>query len=344
MRYVKAFALAVVLTLFLQNVIQAEDYLTGIVQALQRAPVYVAPGTEGTDGDTAAKLQARLTKDDNIVLVMLPAAAEKDLGTDIASTASRLSEMLGNRRIIGLAVGRKVAGFAPYLPPGVASDQMKRAESVSNDSVTALGTFVQNMHIWQRENSQQKPPPTPTPTPMPTPTPAPKSSQQGSFSWVLVLAVIGVAITVSAMWRYAASSTRQPDEVRIKFDAPRRVSELLTKIALMRSKVNDEQLQEAITQICKDSEIYFAKYCSEPGKDALLFETHLHNIFNVLTKYVEVQNFERYYDNPTNAMQQGKEAIKNFAMYVLNSCKRGSAARLLDYTVDTQILSAQRYR
>jgi len=162
-RIAKASVLVVVLALIAPTIVLAGDYITDAVQVLQHASVFVVPGTEGTDNDTASKLQARLNSDDNVVLIMLPTVAEGELGADISTIASRLSEKLDNQRIIGLAVGNKVVGYAPTLPSGVAADQMRRAKSVSNDPVTALGTFAQNVHLWQAEHPQPKPLPLPLP-------------------------------------------------------------------------------------------------------------------------------------------------------------------------------------
>src|SRR5258706_1517489 len=91
---------------------------------------------------------------------MLPANAEVKLGVaDFSAVAARLSEKLGNKRIIGLAVGSDVAGYAPtsILPRGVAVDQMSRANNVSNDPTTALITFAENMHKWEAANPQPTP-------------------------------------------------------------------------------------------------------------------------------------------------------------------------------------------
>jgi len=190
-RMSKAIALAVVLALLAQNAVFAGDYITNAVQALRHSPVYVDPNTEGTDGDTAGKLQTRLNSDDNIVLVMLPSTAETELSADIHTIANRLSEQLGDQHIVGLAVGNKVVGYALSLPSGVAADQMRRAQSVSNDPITALGTFVQNIHLWQKEHPQ------PTPTPLPQPLNSSETSLHIKIAAVLLMIfMIGLALSV----------------------------------------------------------------------------------------------------------------------------------------------------
>jgi hypothetical protein len=167
----------------------ASDYIAAAAEALSLNSVYVAPNTEGTDRDTAAKLKARLHSGDYIVLVMLPSTAETELGLDISAIAMQLSERLGHQRIIGLAVGDEVVAYAPTLPAGIASDQMRRASSVSQDAFTALGTFAQNIHRWQATQ--------------PSPSPASGATSNGTRAllwWmlfpVLLLLVIVISVTI----------------------------------------------------------------------------------------------------------------------------------------------------
>lgn len=337
-------ALAVVLVVVAWNVVLAGDFITDAVQALQKTSVYVYPGTEGTDIYTAGKLQMMLKNNDSIVLVMLPASAESELEVNPLTIASQLSEKLGNKRIIGLAVGKKVVGYAPILPVGVADDQMRRAQSVSNDPITALGTYAQNIHLWQKDNQRSAP----TPTPEPTPTPlSPETTQEGGSSLFVWIAFAGIAGVVWA-WLYITHHPEQSEADRTKFKAPSksRVGELLTSIAILRPQIQSEQLRQAVTNICRDTEAYFKKYSSDVQRDSTLFENYLDSILEVLTKYLEIQdpNNRRYYRDATQLLQEGEDSVKDFAVYVLDSCQQGSDASLLEYRVKNKIVSAQRYR
>ena len=341
--------LIVVLALIPNTVVHADgNYLADAVFALQHGSVYVAPNTEGTNSDTSGVLSGKLgPNSDNIVLVMFPASAESELGASIDTIASRLSEMLGNQRIIGLSVGRKVVGFAPMLPAGVASDQMHRADSVSNDAMTALVTYVQNIRLWLRNNAHAPiPTPKPTPTLTPVPTPQPQKGGTEDYTWVLWLVVpLGVITLFGMSLVLDTLSGKTTSSERTRFQAPtNQVGDLLTKIAQLRSQVQDEDLQQAITNLCKDTEKYFKKYCSDPQHDAKRFEEYLKGILEVLNKYLEVQNEQRYYREPAKLLQTGKEAVKSFADYVLTSCQNGSEAKLMEFQVNSKILSAQRYR
>ncbi len=186
----------IALAFFAPKITHSQDYITDAVDALQTTRVYVAPGTAGTDPYTAGQLLERLKSGDSIVLVMLPADASVD--TDIFKIASTLSEKLEDQYIIGLAVGREVIGYSNVMPVGEADDQMRRADSVANSSLTALVTFVDNIHKWQASNVMPTPVPTATSTPKPTLTPTktpppkpktPPSHQQG-------FAVVGMSATL----------------------------------------------------------------------------------------------------------------------------------------------------
>jgi len=179
---------------------QGTDYVADAVAALQTSNVYVAPNTEGTDYNTAVELQKFLNESDRIVLVMLPSEAINE--TDMYSIAQKISFELNNQKTIGLAAGDELIGFSSILPEGVASDKMSRASSVSNDPITALITFTQNIHSWQSKYPQ----PTVTPTPEPTPTPRPTMEpielpkiDTSTTSGKVSVGFIGVIVTIFAI-------------------------------------------------------------------------------------------------------------------------------------------------
>ncbi len=338
MRSIVKTAVLAVLVLLAPTMVLAQDYITDATEALKNAPVYVAPGTDGTDNDTAGKLQTRLNKDDTIVLVMLPSAAEAELGADISTIAARLSEKLGNKHIIGLAVGNNVVGYAPTLPAGVAADQMRRAKSVSNDPVTALGTFTQNMHTWQERN--------PHPTVQPTVSPL-DQSEEGGLSWVawLGIGVAGFFAVVGLAFLAARVTEDTPaDRERTRFKAPDQVRDLLDKIARTRGQVGDKELSGTLYQMCLDLEKYFESNSKDKKRDSHFFRDRLTEVSEVLAKYIHVQQNPRYYYEPGAELERGKTSIIDFSKYVLDAIRRGHAADLLDYKVNTNILKAQRFR
>jgi hypothetical protein len=312
----------------------AADYIAEAAAGLAHSSVYVAPGTAGTDSNTAAALGARLTAGDGIVLVMLPAGASAELGLDIPTIAARLSEALGGKRIIGLAVGDELAGYAPSLPSGVASDQMHRAQSVSNDPITALGTFAGNIHIWQGEH------PTPTPAPVP---PAP-GSESGSGFPIAILLVMIVVLIGGAWLAFVLASGKLTEQVvdGTRFNAPGPVRDLLARIALEGDRVEDPTLSRTVRQICVDIEHYFASSSGDMKGDSALFSKNLTDVDRVLTKYIDVQDNRRYYKDPDSLMVQVKEALDDFSDYVITSIRNGNEVALRAYKLNAYVLSAQR--
>ncbi|HOX96625.1 MAG TPA: hypothetical protein PLI45_04585 [Candidatus Woesebacteria bacterium] len=241
----KAFLVTVFLfMLFAPNPVSADDYVGNALEALQNGNVYVDPeliGTLSVDNDTASKLQSKLFEGDNLVLVMLPAEAET--GTDIYAIAQRLSEGLGDQKIIGLAVGNKVIGYGPTLPSGVAADMMRRADNVSNNSLTALVTFSQNIHAWQEVHPQ----PTPTPTPIPTPVPQPTSAEDGQKSWVIggisMFVVVIIAIVVLIKARPVMTKIS-----RVQSFAP--LKKLIENIQENANEIRDTQVRIELNEAC----------------------------------------------------------------------------------------------
>jgi hypothetical protein len=95
--------------------------------------------------------------------------------------------------------------------------------------------------------------------------------------------------------------------------------------------------------MCLDIEKYFKSGSNDKKKDALFFYERLTEVDEVLIKYIEVQDNKRYFYNPNDLLIRGKESVRDFSTYVLDSIRRGNAADLIDYKVNTNILEAQRY-
>ncbi len=333
MRYLaKASALVAILVLFVPSLILGADYISEAADALKQTRVYVFPGTEGTDNGTVNRLKARLTSDDNIVLVMLPFAAESELGADAFTIVTRLSEVLGNQRIIGLAVGRTVVGYAPTLSEGVASDLMNRARSVSNnDPFTALGTFVQNVHIWQRAHPQPKPILSET------------TSAGVPFGVLASVAVITFLVILVII--YFARRTEAEEEVgpdRTSYKVPAQVKDQLYQIARLRRQVLDRELKAVLYQICVDIEKYFQLSSNNKKTDAVIFKDRLTDVVQVLSKYVEVQDNPDYFNDPEIVLSRWKEAFSEFSQFVREAIRRGTEADLRAYRLKAEVMQAQR--
>jgi len=210
----RLFLLLVFLSFLIPRAVSAQtvDYVSLAIDALQSSNVYVAPGTERTDYNTPAELNKFLTPELNVVLVMLPGEALID--TDILTIAQKISVGLNNEKTVGLAVGNVVIGYSTLLPEGVASDLMNRADSVSNNTVTALTAFSRNVQLWLIRNPQPTPFPTPEPTPTPRPTMEPiELPKAEDVSWPVWALFLLCFLSVGFLLVSGAAKTAQKNKV-----------------------------------------------------------------------------------------------------------------------------------
>lgn len=285
------------------------------------------------------RLNGYLTKDDSIIIAMWPAGAKAPAPAELSELARRIDDQTGNKYIIGLSVGDKVVGHSSVLPPGIAADQMMRAKNVSTTTVETHFTFITNIQAWLHQNPAVTLPP---PDPLPSENTSPVEGIY--FPWEGMLG--GVAATGALLWFFRRrNKVVQGKNEEVPFAGiPQDVRELLGRVMELRRSVNDTELQATIEQACGDTHQYFRRN-TEPEfvkSDAEQFCGHLESVRQVLERYIDVQGHPRYYSDPEAAMQQGHEAIEGFADFVLQSIRRGTSARLVMYTVQTDILSAQR--
>jgi hypothetical protein len=348
-------ALALVLIVLVPTPAQAAPKLDDAVAALKNSRVYVAPGTEGTDADTAAILAEQLNDDDNIAIVMLPVSAiQMNLNPDSAeaeAVAARLAEATNHQYTLGVAFGNdstKVAATSKLLPTGVASTLMKRAITNSTNNQETVVTFIRYVHSWQTQNPEAvKKPPKPNPAPVAEP------AEEGGVSWgiiglIVVCVLFALALGLRAITLVVDKSDGQRDGTeRVKLRGPDRIRDELRSILDKRPAINDRDLRDTITQLVHDTEEVFRRLernsPDQVNTSVVAFEQHLQSLIRVLDQYVDVQNNPRYFENPQKALQDGREAVAGFATYVLRSAQRAGRQQLTGFTVDTKILSAQRY-
>lgn len=310
------------------------SYLDQVAKTLRSSPVYVAPGTPGTNADTADVLATQLTEKDNTFIVMLPAEALKETEGDINVFVRKVDTITGHTRIIGLAVGDQLVGYSTKLPPGKAAELMERAKNVTQFPVETLSTFIANVHDWQVRN-----PPPVEPKPKPKP---PGEKDDGEFPW-WTMSFIAVLLVVIWLVVRKARRSELAEVVPMKA-SPDQVRELISKIYEQRKELQDRALGELLLEICRHTEAYFARASGAKQRDANTFRGHLKSLYDVLDKYIDIERYPLYYDDPERLLRVGREAFKSFDTYVLDSIRRGSRQALTEFNVDTDILAAQKYR
>lgn len=324
-RFLLSLAVMLAVVLGIASPVGAEDYMSEVTNGLKHSPVYIVPQTEETNATTASSLKGVLYGGDGILLAMLPSAAETSLGTDAQSFVARLSERIGGRHIIGVTVGDLAIGYSSVMSSGIASDLMHRAASVSTNPVETLGTFVRNVHDWQRLHPKSKD------------ALHPHKSSVWRYVWAGSLCISVVSL---ALYYVSVARIRQRTRVmtsRKRFRAHRSVNPMLTQIARLRDQVNDSDLRGLLDQCCVNVERYFMRYSNDRFGDALVFQDHLTRLTTLLHKYIEVQNNRGDYRSPDAVMTDVGQRVERFAQFVRASILAGSDAKLTQYLVDTDL-------
>lgn len=293
--------------------------------ALREKPVFVDPAA-GVPAETEGVLLEQLNPTDGIVVLLFGEGAG-----DPATIAADVNKKLGGKRIVGVTVGDQAAGFSTILPYGVATELMKRAATVSTSKPETLGTFIQNVHDWQRAHPN-------------APAAKPVKEKEGGLItpmrgilFALVIVVIAAIIVAAVI-----SSTKTEDGVTLK-KSPDRIKEQLELMLKLRDKIEDSSMRVLITQIASDVEAFFrrTKAVDVGDRDALV--NHLASLNKVLAMYVDVQDNERYFRNPNELLSNGYDATSSFAEFVLGMVQREGRRSITDFRVDTNILSAKKY-
>lgn len=311
------------------------DTLTTVVSALKASPVYVAPGTETTDSNTAPTLKGELTTNDDVVLVMLPQSAAGDVG-DPMSFAVSLSQQIGPQHIIGLTVGSHEVAYStsPALPASQATDLMGRAHSVSMSTVETLQSFVHYVHAWQQSNPE---PPRPSPT-----TAKAKSSSGNSGIDITVPVLVGVIAACIALgfWRISSGGRRTSSRPTPKATVvPEGIESLLTRCRQLTSQIApSSELYRILSEAWSDVESYFIR-SKDAAANASIMQDHLDRVRRVLERYIDLQQNPRYYRDPDSAKARAARSLTQFAEWVLEAVRDGSDVDLASFEVDTAMLT-----
>ncbi len=290
--------LGVMVGLLIAPTAQAQTDVKEVVGALKETRVYVASDAEGTTQDTEGELAAQLNDNDNMVLVMLP-----ENGDDPETVAQAINKATGHKYIVGISIGGQLAATSTIMPDEVARDLMRRAVDTGTNPAERLGTFARNVHEWQSDHPNE---------------PASKKTDEGGGSLVLFI-VLAVVLGAAAIGVVLFRRQRDTEE-EIRFEAsPAEVRNLLRDIQHLMPQIRDERMCETIRASIKDTEEYFNRAVDETAlnRETGVFVEHLTSVKDILSHYVDIQNFGRYYHDPEELMKEGREAVESFSVFVL---------------------------
>lgn len=305
-----------------------DDYFADIASKLALSPVYVHPEAN-VPADTSGKLRSLLTKNDRISLALLPGEVVEYLAMSPYEIVSRLSEELNHDRILGLAVGTEVVGYARILPDGLADEQMARAAQISNrNPVNALTAYVNYIHKWVAEHNHVlvTPTPEPTSTPIPTPTPQPKDTPSedgvGLGTWLFGgLSTIGLLLGGAIYFR-----NRQKPNYRLQIEGH------LEKLRQLIPDIRDYELQSLLRAIDHDAKASLIS--SGRQLDPGLLASNLGALTRIMNGYIQVQNNPSGYDKPQELLAQWKSGAERLHGTLDISIKQINAEKIRQLNSD----------
>lgn len=307
---------------------ETDDLIDEIVAGVAEDSVYVAEDVPNSDTTTEASLAARLQDGDGIVLVALPATAVDDLG-DPQAFANELGDSLASSDVIvGLVVGDQGYTYSNYVPLTVTADLMDRAESVSTNPAELLGTYIRNVHSWQREQ------------PVPVSEEAvPAIASVGGFALGGVLVVALVVLAVRPIRRRVAAYTRSLG--RWAF-VPRRLRQRLYALESYGSQIRDDDIRDAISGSVRSIESLFRDKSNRTQEIQIELDQKLSLVVTTLKTYERIQNDETHFVRAEELMSDGRDAVVEFREIVREMAISGNMQQLRDYHGATSVLNQDR--
>lgn len=143
-------------------------------------------------------------------------------------------------------------------------------------------------------------------------------------------------------WRQPKTGDKKEERYSLE-----KVRALLDQVGLYRLRVIDPRLKVLLTLIAQRGEGRLMRNSVNgqlSDSDVMTFQDLLESLVRVLEKYVEIQNDPSQGQDVEELLASGLNAAEGFATQVLKSDAPGGQTSMTTFRVDTQILSAQRFR
>jgi hypothetical protein len=308
-----------------------------IIETLQGSSVYIAPGTEGTNSDTAAMLERQILESDQIVIVILPSDAEST-SEEVQQLTQDIADKLDDSAVVGISIGESYDAASDLLPAGVADELMKKADTVSQSPIDTMSTFIRNVHNWERLHPDQV-----VKTETVEVAPSDGINPVVPIGGVSVLVLSGALITALILRR-----RRRIPQKRVKYTAPGVLNDSVS--ALMRAsqsrEIKDTEMAEAIIDVCRHSEAYFNKLSRSDRRDTAqidAFQSNFERIRRIVDTYGNTVREPEYApSDPIIIKKKSVEAVNAFAEKILHSVRSKNRELMLDFEVNVKMITAQK--
>jgi len=103
-----------------------------------------------------------------------------------------------------------------------------------------------------------------------------------------------------------------------------------------------------LNEMCNDTEELLRRIQKHHSSDLLSSATtldgYITRMLPLVEKYVDIEDYARYYEDPYQKLQEIQEGFQSFDGYLVNSIKLINQGQNLVLDVDLKMLEAARYR
>ena len=326
------FALAALFTwvaMFGAPMAYADDYLNAAVQSLQSGRIYVSPEVRGVD---KAALEQAVGNND-IAIVVMPATAGSNNGGSSGFLTSLAAQ--SNHDTFIVVVGSDLEAASRVLPSGVASQLANKAEANNATVSEALAATVRDIKAQKTTTGTVQPPPQGESS-----NPAPFI---GGGIGLVLLVIIGIVIAR----RFLGSGNRvNTAAIRFKL-TPAIVRERTQAVLELRSRIEDPQLVQSLTNTGRHIEAYFKNAKTQADGTYKSTDTIRENVDRlqvVVNRYIMVQDEPLYYRDATTRQAEYKSAALAFERFMLEQVRSANADEEFDFRKAAEILAATELR
>ena len=178
-----------------------------------------------------------------------------------------------------------------------------------------------------------------------------RSANWSSVTALLISLILFVLATVGIWLLTDSRSTRQVEIDAYTLQARQEASEVLRQVQqvqLQLSRIQNYQTRTMLHEMCKDVEELLHRIQRYTPSDMLSSATTLSGYISrmqpLVEKYSDIEGSPRYYENPSQKLQEIQQGFQSFDGYLVDSIKLINHGQNLVLDVDLHMLEAAQYR
>jgi hypothetical protein len=168
----------------------------------------------------------------------------------------------------------------------------------------------------------------------------------------LLISLVLFALATVGIWYMADSrSSRQVELDAYTLQAEQKVQVVLRQVQQIRQLSQNIQARRTMTQLqrmCSDVEELLCRIRKQNPTSLLsaatTLEGYIARMEPLVEKYIDIQAYRRYYEDPDQKLREIQGCFSNFDGYLVESIKLINHGQNLVLNVDIQMLEAAQYR